>query len=48
MYFAGCFDCVLTCGCFVPGHLPPDSLYECLRFAKKGIYIIYMLESIEL
>ncbi|XP_052075375.1 uncharacterized protein LOC127712805 [Mytilus californianus] len=31
----GCFDCVLTCGCFVPGHLPPDSLYECIRFTKK-------------
>ncbi|CAG2232837.1 PLG [Mytilus edulis] len=30
-----CFDCVLTCGCFVPGHLPPDSLDDCLRFAKK-------------
>ncbi|VDI23409.1 Hypothetical predicted protein [Mytilus galloprovincialis] len=36
----GCFDCVLTCGCFVPGHLPPDSLNECLRFAKKDGKIV--------
>ncbi|XP_063448075.1 uncharacterized protein LOC134727623 [Mytilus trossulus] len=38
--FAYCFDCVSTCGCFVPGHLPPDSLYECLRFAKKDGKIV--------
>ncbi|CAG2246218.1 unnamed protein product [Mytilus edulis] len=32
----GLYDCVCTCGCLAPGHIPVDSLHDFLRFTKKS------------
>lgn len=41
----GLYDCVFTCGCLAPGHIPVDSLHEFLRFAKKGGNIVLTVKK---
>ncbi|CAG2185760.1 unnamed protein product [Mytilus edulis] len=41
----GFYDCVCTCGCLAPGHIPVDSLHDFLRFAKKGGNIVMTMKK---
>ncbi|XP_076107609.1 methyltransferase-like protein 27 isoform X2 [Mytilus galloprovincialis] len=42
----GLYDCVCTCGCLAPGHIPVDSLHDFLRFTKKGGNIVLTMKQL--